>query len=99
YTAWGLLAKATYVSTPDELGQHVDVRVFHAASLAWHLANVGLVYALLRWLLSRHALGRDARWPAAAGALLYGLHPLQVEAVAWLSGLKDLTYATASLGL
>jgi len=98
YTTWGLLARATYVPTPDELGQHVDVRVFHAASLAWHLINVGLVYALLRGLLTRQVAGRDPRWPAAAGALLYGLHPLQVEAVAWLSGMKDLMSASASLG-
>ncbi|HSI36390.1 MAG TPA: hypothetical protein VK986_22590, partial [Tepidisphaeraceae bacterium] len=33
---------------------------------------------------------RGHPWAAAAGALLFGLHPLQVETVAWASGLKDL---------
>lgn len=28
-------------------------------------------------------------WAAAIGALVFGIHPLQVEAVAWVSGLKD----------
>jgi hypothetical protein len=58
---------------------------------------VALVYTLIRWLLARVAGSRAAHWPAAAGALVYGLHPVQMEAVAWLSGLKDLMYATASL--
>lgn len=37
-------------------------------------------------------------WAACAGALLFGLHPLQVEAVAWASGLRDLSYAAFGLG-
>jgi tetratricopeptide (TPR) repeat protein len=39
----------------------------------------------------------ESPWPAAAAALLFALHPLQVEAVAWTSGLKDLLYALFSL--
>lgn len=29
-------------------------------------------------------------WAAGAGALLFAVHPLQVEAVAWVTGMKDL---------
>jgi hypothetical protein len=36
-------------------------------------------------------------WPAAAGALLFAIHPLQVEAVAWASGLKDLLFGLFAL--
>src|SRR5215472_17058849 len=39
YTVWGVLAKATWVATPDEQGLHVDPRVFHAASLAVHVLS------------------------------------------------------------
>jgi hypothetical protein len=99
YMAWGVLAALTYVATPDEQGFNIDPHVFHAASLGWHLLNVALVYALLRRLLRREESGRTgASAAAAAGALFYGLHPLQVEAVAWISGMKDLMYASAALG-
>ena len=91
YTVWGGVAKATYIETPDSEGSHVDARAFHAASLAGHIAGVLLVYAILRRLVRRP-------WAAGAGALIYAIHPLQVEAVAWASGLKDVLAATFALG-
>jgi len=97
YMAWGLLAALTYVPTPDEQGFNIDPHVFHAVSLGWHLLNVALVYALLQRLLRTDKRG-GAATAAAAGALFYGLHPLQVEAVAWISGMKDLMYTSAALG-
>jgi hypothetical protein len=90
YTAWAALAKATYVASPDADGAHVDPRAFHAASLAGHVAGALLVYVILRRLVRRP-------WAAAAGAVVYAVHPLQVEAVAWASGLKDVLAATFSL--
>ena len=51
---------------------------FHAVSLGLHIVCGLLVYGLLRRLLGR-------RWPALAGALLFALHPMQVESVAWVS--------------
>jgi hypothetical protein len=99
YMVWGVLAALTYVQTPDEHGFHVDAHVLHAASLGWHLLNVALVFTLLLRLLRRVEPGRlGARAAAATGALFYGLHPLQVESVAWVSGMKDLMFASASLG-
>jgi tetratricopeptide (TPR) repeat protein len=99
YTIWGLLAKATWVPTPDEQGIAVDPHVYHAASLFVHALSVLAVYAILRRLLARqpNAAGGDPTWPAALAAALYALHPLQVEAVAWASGLKDLLYGCLSL--
>ena len=91
YTIWGLLAKATWKPTADAQGVFVNPHVFHAASLLVHMASVLLVYALLRRLLGR-------AWSAAAGALLFAVHPLQVETVAWAAGLKDLLFAALSLG-
>ena len=52
----------------------------------WHLAAV-LVYALsvlLLWRIARKLTGSD--FVALGAALLYGLHPLHVEGVTWLSG-------------
>jgi hypothetical protein len=96
YTFWFLLARATYVETADDYGTHLDPHIFHAASLLLHTINTLLVYWLLRKLLRAGQV--DRVWPAFAGALIYGLHPLQVESVAWLSGMKDLLYCGFSLG-
>jgi Flp pilus assembly protein TadD len=52
--------------------------VFHATQMALHAAVMGLVY------LVTTALGLAPRW-AAASALVVGLHPVQTEAVQYLS--------------
>ncbi|HEY2588688.1 MAG TPA: hypothetical protein VGI81_23300 [Tepidisphaeraceae bacterium] len=90
YTVWSglaFLAKAIGRPAPDGAP---DPRFFHAASVLVHALNAALVYWLLRRLLK-------TRWPAAGGAMLFALHPIQVEAVAWASGFKDLLCATFSL--
>ncbi len=58
----------------------------HLTNLALHLLTLGLLYALLL------RVGAD---PVAAGAaaLVYGLHPQRVEAVAWVTSRKELLAA------
>jgi hypothetical protein len=90
YTVWGAIAAASRVHGDDPTKFILDAGNFHVASLLLHMACVLLVFAILRRLLKRP-------WPAAAGALLYALHPLQVETVAWASGMKDLLSAALSL--
>ncbi|HVP65841.1 MAG TPA: hypothetical protein VMT17_01105 [Anaeromyxobacteraceae bacterium] len=53
---------------------------FHAANLAIHVGNALLTFALFRRLGPR----RDGA--ALAGALLFALHPVQTEAVTYVSG-------------
>jgi len=55
----------------------------HRSSLVFHIANTALVIVLLYTLFGR-------AWIAAAVGLLFGLHPLTVELVAWVSDRKDL---------
>src|SRR6266850_60278 len=83
YTAWGILASAARLDAPDEFDIALNPWLFHAASLIVHLGSVLLVFRILRRLI-----GRDG--PSFAGALLFAIHPLQTETVAWASGLKDL---------
>jgi tetratricopeptide (TPR) repeat protein len=56
---------------------------FHATSLLLHLINVALAFALM-WMLTGRA---DL---SALCAALFGVHPMNVEAVAWISARKDL---------
>lgn len=61
--------------------------LFGQSTLAHHLVNLLLhgSAAMLLWLLLR-----DLRVPAAFGiALLWALHPVQVESVAWISEQKN----------
>lgn len=59
----------------------LDPAIYHCVNLCLHLANTALVY----WLLKKLGLVRVA-WLAA---LLFGLHPMRVESVAWISERKD----------
>jgi len=63
----------------------LDVRAYAATNLALHLLNTLLVAALLSGLSGRAVVG-------ALGALWFGIHPMHVESVAWISGRKDLLY-------
>jgi len=57
---------------------------FHALNLLLHMVAVLMAYLLLRELLNGH------RAAAFAGALIFALHPLQVEPVAWVAGMNNL---------
>lgn len=62
---------------------------FHAFNLAVHLVNVFLVFSLtISFLRGRPGtLPESALYPAAAlAALLFGLHPIQTEAVTYITG-------------
>lgn len=55
---------------------------FHLTSLFFHVANTLLVFLFLRETTGRF-------WESAMVAALFGLHPLHVESVAWVSERKD----------
>jgi Flp pilus assembly protein TadD len=59
-----------------------DPRVFHATNLVLHLASVLVLFAALTQMTGR--LGRS--WFVA---LLFAIHPLHVESVAWVAERKD----------
>ncbi len=63
----------------------LDAGAFHRTNLLLHLANTALVFGLIRTLL------RDTL-AAAVASLLFGLHPLQVESVAWVSSRKNVLF-------
>lgn len=85
YTVWAGLAKIAYLQTPDDLGIHLNSWIFYGFNVTLHLGSVLIVFLLLQRLKIRP-------WPAAIGAAVFAVHPIQVEPVAWASGLKDLLW-------
>lgn len=59
---------------------------FHLTNLVLHVANTALVF-LLVFLWDRRSLS------ALVVSLLFGVHPLHVEPVAWITARKDLLFA------
>src|ERR1051325_6893659 len=86
---WRVLSSFARTESPQGLSVQ-NSHVFHAANVVAHIGSILLVYLLLRFLV-RHDVA------ACLGALLFGLHPTQVEAVAWASGLKDVLSGLLSL--
>jgi len=56
---------------------------FHFTNLLIHLANTFLVYAIILSIASLSGI-------AFIGALLFAIHPVHTEAVAWISGRADI---------
>lgn len=60
---------------------------WHLTTIALHLVVVGLVFLVVL------RLGKDT-WLAGLAALIFGLHPAHIEAVAWISGVTEPLCAT-----
>ena len=67
----------------------LDVQLFglnpaghHATNIVLHALNTAMLFLLLQKMTG-------ARWRSFAVAALFGLHPLRVESVAWVSERKD----------
>ncbi|NQY28013.1 MAG: hypothetical protein HRT69_00910 [Flavobacteriaceae bacterium] len=65
--------------------------VFHLFNLLLHIVVVVLVFYLIQ-LLSKNKM------IAFVAALLFGIHPMHVEVVGWISARKDLLYTLFFLG-
>src|SRR4051812_42088968 len=80
-----------------------NASAFHATNIAAHAVCVLLVYAAARVVLTTAAPHLPAalhEGAAVAAALLFGLHPLRVEVVAWISAMPyalALAFLLASL--
>ncbi len=87
YTLWGLVSMGARSPVTGGL----NPAAFHALNLVAHSLAAVIVFLILRRLVGK-------TWAAATGALVFALHPIQAEAVAWassaytpISGLLGLT--------
>jgi tetratricopeptide (TPR) repeat protein len=100
-TSWKAFLSDSYPGRPlRELSYLLDHSLFDMEPAGWHIQNNfwhGL-NGILLFLLGRHLFGSNV--PALLAALLFLLHPLQVEVVGHLSHRKDLlatTFVLASM--
>jgi Flp pilus assembly protein TadD len=91
YTAFAFEAWLSGLNIPPGQDFVPDPRVFRAANVLLHLVNSLLVFGILRTLIR-------SSWPACLGALLFALHPLQVESVGWVTEQRGLLSHAFGLG-
>lgn len=91
YTVWAFQKVIAQKFEAAGASKVKSPRVYHLSNLLIHVLNVLLVFLIIDGLIV-------SEWASVAGALLFAIHPLQVEPVAWISGLKDLLSGFFALG-
>ena len=70
---------------------HGDAGGYRMVTVTLHAINVWLVFALARKVLAH-------QWLAFGGALLFAVHPIHAETLAWIGGQSDLLPTAMFLG-
>jgi len=76
----------TFAVEKSLAGNKISPRLIHTTNLVLHLATVWMVMLLL------FRMGLN-NWGVLAGGLLFGIHPMRVESVAWATERKDVLFA------
>jgi tetratricopeptide (TPR) repeat protein len=75
------------------LSYAVEYALFGPVPLPFHAVNL-LLHLLVVWLAFLVVMAIDGRFETAlVAALIFGIHPMRVESVAWVSDRKDLLMA------
>lgn len=72
-----------------------ETSFLHLENILLHVFNVLLLFACARIIFARTLAGRV--WPPFLAALLFAIHPINSEAVVWVSGRSDLLAASFML--
>ncbi len=70
---------------------HFNSFGYHLTNLLFHLANTALVFTLVRFLTGEWLVG-------LAVALIFGVHPVQIESVVWIAERKNVLSTFFFLG-
>ncbi len=90
YNLWAFQAKLAKKYPPEIAEIELSSHLFHTTNIIIHILSMLVVFSILRLLIKND-------WAAGAGALLFAIHPLQVEPVLWITGLKNVLSGFLSL--
>lgn len=82
YTVWAIQAKFAKTSISKPAEKRFNPKIFHITNIIIHLLTVIVVFKILNLLIRNNRA-------SLAGAFLFAIHPVQVESVVWVTGLKD----------
>jgi len=103
----GYMIPVTYISYAlDYYFWQLNPAGYHLTNIVIHSVNAGLVVLVADKLLTASGIGRREQHQSRGvylgmlmvAGLLFGLHPLRVESVAWVSGRKDVLLGLFFLG-
>lgn len=103
YSVWaGLVALSRLCAGTSITFGPINPVFFHAANLTVHLFSTAMVFLILGRLLAAEFTGIACSrgrilFATSVGSLVFALHPVQVEVVSWVSGLRDLLGGGCSL--
>ena len=103
---WAFTATAPYYHPLPRLSHVLDYQMWgtnavghHATGVILHALNVALVFGFLWSLLAATPLTMGERLTVSlTTAIVFAIHPLQSESVAWMSGRTQLLCATFGIG-
>jgi protein O-mannosyl-transferase len=103
---WAFTTTEPYYHPLPRLSHVLDYQMWgknaaghHMTSVVVHALNAALVFGFLWTLLGAAALTAGERLAMALGvAVVFAIHPLQVESVAWMSGRTQLLCTTFGIG-
>ncbi len=103
---WAFTSTEHYYHPLPRLSHVLDYQIWgrnpaghHVTSVFLHALNAALVFGFLWTLLGATSLTTGERLTVALGvAMVFAIHPFQVESVAWMSGRTQLLCATFGIG-
>lgn len=68
---------------------------FHLVNILFHCGVSVLVFLIIRRFLTEHSVSKSSVYfsPPFIAALFFALHPIHTEAVTWIAGLPDVSFA------
>jgi protein O-mannosyl-transferase len=79
---YGLVAKLSFAAASGNQQAQLQPILFHPANILFHAVAAAALYFVL-WRVLRHSIA------AACGAILFAVHPIQTEAVAFIGALNN----------